>query len=134
MAYNRINWEDSPSTKTPISAENLRHMEDGIVYAVQMIEQLLANKTSARIGQVTLYADAWQGEDNKYSQVVDVSGVTENSQVDLTPSAEQLTIFHEKDIAFVTENDGGEVTVFAIGQKPQNDYTMQVTITEVQYE
>ena len=43
-------------------------------------------------------------------------------------------VFYEKDITFVTENDGGVVTVYAIGQKPQNDYTIQVTITEVDYE
>lgn len=86
-----------------------------------------------KIGTVTLYADAWQGENNLYSQVVSIDGVTENSQVDITPSAEQIAIFYEKDIAFVTENDGGKVTVFVIGQKPANDYTFQVTITEVGY-
>ena len=39
--------------------------------------------------------------------------------------------FYEKDITFVTENEGGVVTVYVIGQKPTNDYTIQVTITEV---
>ncbi len=66
-----------------------------------------------------------------YSQVVQIDGVTENSQVDLTPSVEQLAVFHEKDLAFVTENVDGVVTVYAIGQKPPNNYTIQVTITEV---
>lgn len=86
----------------------------------------------ASIGTVDLIADAWvvDGE-NLYSQVVDIDGTTENSQVDLTPSVEQLVIFYEKDLTFVTENDGGVVTVFAIGQKPERDYTIQVTITEV---
>lgn len=87
---------------------------------------------SARIGEVTIYADRWVGNASPYSQVVFVSGATENSQVDLTPSVEQLAIFYEKDLAFVTENDGGVVTVYAIGQKPANDYTIQVTITEVE--
>ena len=49
----------------------------------------------------------------------------------MTPSVEQLVIFYEKDLTFVTENEGGVVTVYAIGQKPTNDYTIQVTITEV---
>ena len=87
--------------------------------------------SSATIGEVTLLAENWRGDASPYSQVVSVSGVTEFSQVDLTPSAEQLSNFYYKDIAFVTENDGGVVTVYAIGQKPQNDYTIQVTITEV---
>ena len=89
-----------------------------------------AGKT-ARIGEVELLSSAWVGEGNLYSQVVNIEGVTENSQVDLTPSVEQLVIFYEKDLSFVTENEDGVVTVYAIGQKPANDYTIQVTITEV---
>ena len=87
--------------------------------------------TSASIGVVELLANKWVGSDNLYSQVVYIDGVTKNSQVDLTPSVEQLTIFYEKDLTFVTENEDGIVTVYAIGQKPENDYTIQVTITEV---
>ena len=83
------------------------------------------------IGSVNLAADKWVGGDNLYSQVVDIDGVTENSQVDLTPSVEQLVVFYQKDLTFVTENDGGVVTVYAIGQKPTNDYEIQITITEV---
>lgn len=86
---------------------------------------------AARIGEVTLLADAWVGEDNLYSQVVNIEGVTENSQVDLTPDVQQLAVFYNKDISFVTENEGGVVTVYVIGQKPENDYTIQATITEV---
>ena len=88
-------------------------------------------KHSATIGEVTILADKWVGESSPYSQVVAVAGVTPNSQVDLTPSVEQLAVFHHKDLAFVTENEDGVVTVYAIGDKPLNDYTIQVTITEV---
>lgn len=84
-----------------------------------------------RISEVTLLGSAWTGSANLYSQVVTIAGVTENSQVDLTPSVEQLAVFYQKDLAFVTENEDGIVTVYAIGQKPVNDYTIQVTITEV---
>ena len=90
------------------------------------------NKTNARIAYVDLLAANWIGDKSPYSQVVDIYGITEYSQVDLTPSIEQLVIFYEKDLGFVTENEDGIVTVYAIGQKPENDYTIQVTITEVQ--
>lgn len=83
------------------------------------------------IGEVILSASAWIGENGLYSQVVFIEGVTKRSQVDLTPSVEQLVVFYEKDLTFVTENEDGVVTVYAIGQKPTNDYTIQVTITEV---
>lgn len=94
------------------------------------ISDLELSKPS-RIAYVTLLASAWEGEENLYSQIVTIDGVTKNSQVDLTPSVEQLAIFYNKDLAFVTENENGVVTVYAIGQKPQNDYTIQVTLTEV---
>lgn len=92
---------------------------------------------------IALLSDNWVQETdddgntitNKWSQVVlqDSEDITENSKVDLQPSAEQLTIFHEKDIAFVAENEDGVVTVFCIGNAPANDYIIQATITEVVY-
>ena len=85
-----------------------------------------------KIDTVTVLASAWQGENNLYSQVVTIDGITPYSKVDLLPSVEQLAIFHNKDVAFVTENEDGVVTVYAIGDKPTLDYTMQVQITEVQ--
>ncbi len=91
----------------------------------------ISTRPAAKIADVVLLASGWKGSGNLYSQVVNIEGVTEYSQVDLTPSVEQLAIFHQKDLAFVTENVDGKVTVYAIGQKPENDYTIQVTITEV---
>lgn len=85
----------------------------------------------AFIASVTLRSAEWQGSDSLYSQVVSIDGVTEYSKVDLNPTVEQLAVFHDKDIAFVTENEDGVVTVYCIGQKPTSDYTMQATITEV---
>lgn len=74
-----------------------------------------------------------QASDDRYYQVVTVQNavVTANSKVDLTPSAEQLDIFHEKDLAFVAENEDGVVSVFCVGQVPTNPYTINATVTEV---
>lgn len=80
---------------------------------------------------VTLLASAWVGDGDAYSQVVEIPGVTAHTRVDLQLTLEQLAIFHDKDLAFVTENEDGVVTVSALGDKPTNDYTMQVTLTEV---
>jgi hypothetical protein len=84
-----------------------------------------------RVATVDLPSSAWVGDASPYSQVVNIDGVTPYSLVDLQPSVEQLAIFHEKDIAFSTVNEDGVVTVFAIGDRPKNDYTIQATITEV---
>lgn len=71
--------------------------------------------------------------DNRYYQVVTVQNaiVTPNSKVDLQISPEDLTIFHEKELAFVAENDDGVVRVYCVGQVPQNEYDLQCTLTEV---
>ena len=91
----------------------------------------LSTKPAARVDKVVLLASAWQGADNLHAQVVALEGITRYSQVDLKPSAEQLADFHEIDLAFATENDDGIVTVFAIGERPAKDYTIEVSITEV---
>lgn len=83
------------------------------------------------VNSVKLLAANWVGNASPYSQVVSIPGVTQNSKIDLQPSTEQLAIFHQKDLAFVAENEDGVVTIFCIGQKPTNDYDIQITITEV---
>lgn len=105
--------------------------DNGKVLMVKNGVLVLAYPNTPRIGEVTLLGNGWVGTESPYSQVVTIAGVTAHSQVDLTPSVEQLAVFHDKDLAFVAENNGGVVTVYAVGQKPENDYTIQVTITEV---
>lgn len=100
--------------------------------SVQMAGPFAGGSASAvKLTEISLPAANWKGAISPYSQVVAVEGVSVNSQVNLQPSVEQLEIFHDKDIAFSTENDGGVVTVYAIGDKPMNDYTIQATIVEV---
>lgn len=69
----------------------------------------------------------------RYGQVVNVNNaeITCNSKVDLQIDSEQMVIFYEKDLAFVAENEDGVVTIYCIGQIPQNDYRIQATVTEV---
>lgn len=126
MSYEKQNFEDG----NVLTADQLNHIEDGIAGIYEYINTIL-NYKPAKISTVTLTASKWIGNASPYSQIVSIEGVTKNSQVDLTPSVEQLAIFYDKDLTFVTENNNGVVTVYAIGQKPTNDYTMQVTITEV---
>jgi hypothetical protein len=92
---------------------------------------LIGSRGGSFVTDVNILASKWVGTSSPYSQVVTVEGATKRSQVDLTPSADQLAIFHNKDLAFVTENNNGVITVYAIGQKPVNDYTIQATVTEV---
>ena len=129
----------TPADPPPdVYAQIMERLDNGVppeqiakAVADYLKENPIDTGSKAIIGFVELYADKWEGSENLYSQIVTIDGVTENSQVDLTPDVEQLVVFYEKDLTFVTENEGGVVTVYAIGQKPAHDYTIQVTITEV---
>lgn len=88
--------------------------------------------SSVPVNSVTLLASGWIGNKSPYSQVVTIPGVTAYTKVDLQPSVEQLEVFHEKDVAFTTENNGGVITVYAVGDKPKSNYTIQITMTEVE--
>lgn len=106
---------------------------DGSVYAnlLATIEALQA-KSVVKMVSIDLPASAWVEDGvNQFHQVVEIDGITSYSKVDLQPTTEQLVIFHQKDITFVTENIDGVITVYCIGQMPLLDYTIQATITEV---
>lgn len=70
---------------------------------------------------------------SRYGQVVNVNNavITPNSKVDLQLTSEQMVIFHEKDLAFVAEQENGVVTIYCIGQIPEYNYRIQATVTEV---
>lgn len=77
--------------------------------------------------------DIDENGNQRYKQLVDVknAAITVNSKVDLQPTSEMLAIFHSKDLALVAENEAGVVTVYCVGQKPTNTYTIPCTVTEV---
>lgn len=120
--------DDANNSSYPTS----KAVKDYVTNIVEECIQRIMNEASPiRTTTLTLYASQWIESDGMYSQTVTTDNVTPYSKIDLQPTAEQLVIFHEKDIAFVTENDNGVITVYCIGQKPTNDYIIQATITEV---
>lgn len=84
-----------------------------------------------KITTITLTAASWSGNANPWSQAVHVDGATVNSKVDLQPTAIQVVELQNNDIALMTENDNGRIVVYALGSKPEVDYTIQALITEV---
>lgn len=86
-----------------------------------------------KVTTIDLLASGWQGTESPYKQTVNIPFVTKNSRVTIDLDDEQLEFFRSKDIAFTTANNGGVVTVSCVGQKPANDYSVQVTVEEVLY-
>lgn len=81
---------------------------------------------------VTISATKWTGTANPWSQVVTVNGATENSKLDLCPTAMQIVALQDAGVSLMLQNDSGVVTAWAIGNKPTTDYTINVLLTEVQ--
>ena len=114
---------------------------EGMAADAKQIGELINNLThrldalansSSRVIDIYLPADGWIERNNYYYQEFNnIYGITPYSQVNLMPSIDQLAIFHDKDIAFVTENENGVVTVYVLGDRPNNDYTIQATVIEV---
>lgn len=116
---------------TTVSNDAGAYMELEYVMDAKKYIDSLVGASPAWLTNVTLPASKWVGSNSLYSQVVTIPGITEYSKVDLLPSIEQIAIFFNKNVSFVTENEDGVVTVYAIGDKPLLDYTMQAQITEV---
>lgn len=80
---------------------------------------------------ITLLADSWVGDAQPYSQAITISAATVNSKIDLLPTSSQILALQEADISLMVENDNGSLTCYALGGKPEEDYTIQALITEV---
>lgn len=147
-------YESQPDHVLPKAGELVLEYDNGIprlkigdginefsVLPYMSVDSFILSRAIPKTVTVTLLAANWtecvDDEGNaigdSWCQVVlqGSEDITVNSKVDLQPSTNQLAIFHEKDLAFVAENEDGVVTVFCVGQRPTNDYTIQATVTEV---
>ena len=104
---------------------------EGGSYTVRMEGPFGSTATPIKITEITVPVATWKGGTSPFSQTVDVFGVTANSKIDLQLGYDQMELFRDQEIAFVAENTGGEVTVYAIGEKPKADVKLQATIEEV---
>lgn len=87
--------------------------------------------TSSKLTVIHAAVADWKGGTSPYSQVVQVDGISLNSKVDIQMSVEQLARFYNQEIVFTTENKGGVVTLFAVGDKPAADCDFQATVSDI---
>jgi hypothetical protein len=84
-----------------------------------------------KLTSITMPASGWQGSSNPYSQVVSCNGVNVNSKLDLQPTPTQVVELQDAEISLMLTNNQGTVTAWALGNKPSEDMTIDVLITEV---
>lgn len=85
--------------------------------------------SAAKLVDITLLAADWKGGESPYSQAVTVDGISVNSAIYLLPSVEQIELLHHTGLT--AANEDGAVTVYAIGDKPDADMTIQAVLMEV---
>lgn len=89
-------------------------------------------ETAPRISNITLLAASWVGSDSPYTQTITLAGTTVNSKVDVQMDATALGILVDSSTtALWVENSNGTLTAKALGEKPNADLSIQVTISEV---
>lgn len=84
-----------------------------------------------RMTTINLPASAWVGAAEPYSQAIEIATVTPLSKIDLQPTAQQIVDLQNAETSLMIDNNNGELTCYAIGNKPTSDYTIQVFIQEV---
>ena len=83
------------------------------------------------LGSITLAAGGWSGS-GPYAQTAALAGLPAAALVNLQPTAEQLMLLQHQGVTVLTAaNQDGVLTVYALGAAPQDELTLQVTVTPV---
>lgn len=93
----------------------------------------IAEGSVAKVLTVSLTTENWTGDGSPYFQDVELDGyeATANTRVDINPSPEVIAQAMNDGFALVFENNGGDITAHAIGEKPTADLIVQVSALEV---
>ena len=101
----------------------------------EVVSQVLTRVS--RLETVTLDVNSWVetacGTDvvtGAYNQVVELANITSRSRLDLQPDVDMVAEMGALGVSFVTENKGGILTVYSVGNKPTKTYVMQATVVE----
>ena len=88
-------------------------------------------KQLPKSSEIILPVSNWTGDASPYSQVVTITGATSNMRIDLMPTAVQFQQLVSDSTMLTVENNNSIITVYAIGEKPSVDYSMQAIISTI---
>lgn len=82
------------------------------------------------VTNITLSAAGWVGDSSPYTQPVAISAVTADSKVDVQPTDAAIeTMVNSGTYSLRIDNVDGVCTAHAVGDKPEEDMTVQVTVS-----
>lgn len=134
--------QDSPTVEgTPLNKANLLSDETCEAIGIQPDtgtpnEALAALNTKVKsaapkTATLSLPTASWAGT-GPYTQTVTITGITVNNKVDIQMDATALGVLIDSGTsALWIENNNGTLTAKALGEKPNANLSVQVTITEV---
>lgn len=131
--YTHVTDKSNPHgvTKAQVGLGNVDNTSDENK-PVSAAQQNAINACKVKKTGVTLTAAGWEGTASPYTQTVTLSGITANSKVDIQMDATSLGVLIDSGTSAIwMENNNGTITAKCIGDKPNADMTVQVTITEV---
>ena len=122
-------WVDLPYKMGPRGYKgdslSFDDLTDEQLEGLKTIVETIINQNN-KVVPITLYANKWEGDKRLYFQVVDIEGIPKDytGTVRLTPV--QAENFSAEDVSFMVGNENGIITVYCIGQKLMNDYTVDI--------
>jgi len=99
-------------------------------YVLQATIEETNKDITHRRGITTLYADAWYNQGDIYYQPIYIKGITKNSIVNLDLTNEQIELLEDNSATLFIKNNKGETFAYAVGYRPEHDFTVNLFITE----
>ena len=117
-------------TKAQVGLGNVDNTSDANK-PVSTAQQAAINACKVKKNAISLPTASWTGS-GPYTQTVTITGITVNSKVDIQMDATALGVLIDSGTSAIwIENNNGTLTAKALGEKPNANLSVQVTITEV---
>ena len=117
-------------TKAQVGLGNVDNTSDANK-PVSTAQQTAINACKVKKNTLSLPTASWTGS-GPYTQTVTITGITVNSKVDIQMDATALGVLIDSGTSAIwIENNNGTLTAKAMGEKPNANLSVQVTITEV---
>lgn len=133
--------QDSPTVEgTPLNKANLLADDTctaiGISPVTGTVNEALAainekaESTTVEINTLSLPTASWTGSASPYTQTVVIAGTTAQSKVDIQMDYTAIdTMLDSGTAAIYISNTDGTLTAYAVGEKPNADITVQVSVS-----
>ena len=117
-------------TKAQVGLGNVDNTSDANK-PVSTAQQAAIDACKVKKNTISIPTASWAGS-GPYTQTVTITGITVNSKVDIQMDATALGVLIDSGTSAIwIENNNGTLTAKALGEKPNANLSVQVTITEV---